>query len=53
MVMVYSFLAACLVAWLSAQANDIVSMLLGFAFALWLFVSGLIATYVVSKRDDD
>jgi hypothetical protein len=53
MVMLYSFAAACLVGWLSLQANDPVSGVLGFTFALWLFVSGLIATYVVSNRDDD
>jgi hypothetical protein len=52
MVMVYSFAAACLVGWLSLQANDPVSAFLGFAFSLWLFVSGLIASYVVGKRED-
>lgn len=53
MVMVFTFLLSSLIAWLSFQANDPVSMVLGYVVALWLFVSGLISTYVVSKRDDD
>jgi len=53
MVMLFTFLLSSLIAWLAFQANDPVSAWLGYIVASWLFISGLISTYVVSKKDDD